>query len=70
MDFARIAVVGVVLGALSMLWQRAGKPWCDRVSDAQHYPRLTRIGLVILLYGSAIGVLGVLAFMADAIQRR
>jgi len=63
-----IVLVGLVLGTLGVLWQRLGKPWCDRVSDAARYPRLTRVGLVALLYAGAIASLGVLAYAAQLAQ--
>ena len=65
-----LLVIIASLAALSALWRQLGKPWCDGISSAQRYPRLTRIGLVAFLYVSAMSALGALAFIADTIQRR
>ena len=65
-----LVVIAASLAALSVLWRQFGKPWCDCVSGAQRYPRLTRISLVAFLYVSAISALGVLAYIADTIQHR
>lgn len=53
-----------------MLWHRLGKPWCDRVSEAQRYPRLTRIGLVAFLYFSVCAVLITFGYIAHTLQQR
>jgi hypothetical protein len=64
----RLALVGLVLGFLGLLWERRGKPWCDRVSEATRYPRLTRIGLVTFLYGTVFVVGFALTYIAVLIS--
>lgn len=65
-----LAVYGLIMGTVAMLWHRLGKPWCDRVSEAQRYPRLTRIGLVAFLYFSVCAVLIACGYIAHTLQQR
>lgn len=69
-QWLHLAVYGVLMSTIAILWKRSGKPWCDRVSEAQRYPRLTRIGLVAFLYFSVCVVLFVFGYTFDALQRR
>lgn len=69
-NWLHLAVYAALMASISILWKRAGKPWCDRVSEAQRHPRLARIGLVAFLYLSVCVVLFVFGYTIDTLQRR